>query len=172
VSQTTFLHARTVRIVVGVVIGVLAVMWLYVLFIAKPATPDRLADRSFPTAAEPICAATLRSMGNANLVNQRAPSPQGRADLADRADAQLADMVAQLRTKVPPTGEAHDAVSKWLDDWDQWLRDRAAWTAKLHTGQDTQFFEKQRESGEPNSQALNAFAITNDMGSCSTPAGV
>ncbi len=47
-SQTSFLQARTARIVIGVVIGVFAVMWIYVLFIAKPATPDRLDDRSFP----------------------------------------------------------------------------------------------------------------------------
>ena len=67
---------------------------------------------------------------------------------------------------MPATGEAHDAVSKWLDDWDQWLRDRATWAAKLRTGDDAQFFEKQRESGEPNSEALNAFAITNGMKSC------
>ena len=149
-----------------------AVMWIYVLFIAKPATPDRLDDRSFPTAAEPICAATLTAMQQRGTRQPTASSPQDRADLADRADAQLTDMVAQLRAKVPPAGEAHDAVPKWLDDWDQWLRDRAAWTAKLRTGEDAQFFEKQRESGEPNSQALNAFAITNDMPSCSTPAGV
>ena len=171
-SQTSFLHARTARIAVGTVLGVLAVMWLYVLFIAKPATPDRLDDRSFPTAAEPICAATLGSLEDAGLVDQRASSPQDRADLADRADAQLADMVAQLRAKVPATGEARDAVSKWLDDWDQWLRDRASWTAKLRAGEDAQFFEKQRASGEPNSQALNAFAVTNDMKSCSTPVGI
>jgi hypothetical protein len=172
VSPTSFLRARSARIAIAVLLGVLAAMWLYVLFIAKPATPDRLADRSFPAAAAPICATTVTAISNAGLVNQRASSPQDRADLADRADAQLADMVAQLRTKVPASGEAHDAVTKWLDDWDQWLRDRAAWTAKLRTGEDAQFLEKQRDSGEPNSEALNAFAITNDMRSCSTPAGV
>jgi hypothetical protein len=171
-GQTSFLHSRVARILIGLVIGVFAVMWIYVLFIAKPPTPDRLDDRSFPIAAEPICAATLTAMDNAGLVNQRASSPQERGDLADRADTQLAEMVAQLRTKVPATGEAHDALSKWLDDWDQWLRDRAAWTAKLRTGDDAQFYEKQRESGAPNSEALNAFAITNEMKSCQTPPGV
>lgn len=171
-SQVSFLHTRSVRIVVGALVGVLAVMWIYVLFIAKPPTPDLLDDRSFPTAAEPICAATLSAIDNAGLVNQRAASPQARGDLADRADAQLAGMVAELRTKVPAAGEAHDAVSKWLDDWDQWLRDRATWTAKLRTGDDAQFLERQRESGEPNSEALNAFAITNGMKSCQTPGGV
>ena len=171
-SETSIVSGRTARIAVGVVLGSLAVMWLYVLFIAKPESQDRLADRSFPTAAEPICAASVSALGHMDLVDQRASSPQDRANLADRADAQLADMVAQLRTKVPAAGEAHDAVTAWLDDWDQWLRDRATWTAKLRTGEDAQFFEKQRPSGEPNSAALNAFAVTNDMGSCRTPAGI
>jgi hypothetical protein len=171
-SETSFLHARSARIAVGVVIGVLAVMWIYVLFIAKPEPTDRLTDRSFPTAAEPICAATVNSLRNGGLLNQKAASPQERASLADRADAQLTEMVAQLRTKVPATGEAHDALTKWLGDWDQWLQDRAAWTAQLHAGQDVQFFEKQRDNtGQPNSAALDAFAVTNDMDSCQTPTG-
>src|SRR6478752_5049200 len=171
-SETSFRHRRVGSIVVGLVIGFLVVMWLYVLFIAKPDPGDRLVDRSFPTAAEPICASTVTTLRNAGLVDQQASSPQDRAQLADRADAQLADMVAQLRTKVPATGEAHNAVPKWLDDWDQWLRDRAAWTAELRSGKDVQFFEKQDANGDPSSKALNAFAVTNDMGSCQTPAGV
>jgi len=171
-GQTSFFRSPVARVVIGLVIGVFAVMWIYVLFIAKPPAPDRLDDRSFPNAAEPICAATLTALDKAGLVNQRASSPQDRGDLADRADAQLTGMVAQLRTNVPATGEAHDAVSKWLDDWDQWLRDRDSWIAKLRTGDDAQFYEKQRESGAPNSEALNAFAITNEMKSCQTPPGV
>ncbi len=148
-------------------------MWIYVLFIAKPEPTDWLTDRSFPNAAEPICKATLDNLNNAGLLNQKASSPQDRASLADRADAQLTDMIGQLRTKVPATGEAHDATTAWLNDWDQWLSDRAAWTDKLKAGQDVQFFERQRAAtGQPNSAALTAFAITNDMGSCQTPAGV
>jgi hypothetical protein len=119
-----------------------------------------------------VCAATVTSLQQANLVNQQASSPQQRGDLADRADDQLTDMVARLRTLVPATGEAHDAATAWLNDWDQWLHDRAAWTAQLHAGTDAQFFEKQRANGEPSSTALNAFAVTNDMGSCQTPAGI
>jgi hypothetical protein len=172
-SGTSFLSTRPVRIGVAVVIGALAVMWIYVLFIAKPEPTDRLTDRSFPTAAESICKATIDNLRNDGLLNQKASSPQDRASLADRADAQLTDMVAQLRTKVPATGVAHDATTAWLDDWDQWLRDRAAWTDQLKAGQDVQFFEKQRgNTGEPNSTALNAFAVTNEMSSCQTPAGL
>jgi hypothetical protein len=172
VTGTTSVRSRKLRIVILVAVAVLAVMWFYVLFIAKPATPDRLEDRSFPTAAEPICAATVTALHDAGLVDQRASSPQQRADFADRADAQLVTMVGQLRSIVPASGETHDAVTAWLDDWDQWLRDREAWTAQLRAGEDAQFFEKQREGGEPNSEALNAFAVTNDMKSCRTPAGV
>ena len=44
-------------------IGVVSpVMWIYVLFIAKPATPTGSTTARFPTAAEPICAATLTAM--------------------------------------------------------------------------------------------------------------
>jgi hypothetical protein len=172
-SGRTFLSTRPVRIAVAVVIVALAVMWIYVLFIAKPEPTDRLTDRSFPTAAQPICKATIDNLRNDGLLDQKASSPQDRASLADRADAQLADMVAQLRAKVPASGVAHDATTAWLDDWDQWLHDRAAWTDQLKAGQDVQFYEKQRgNTGEPNSTALNAFAVTNEMSSCQTPSGL
>lgn len=171
-TESSLLRARWTRLAVAVLIGALVVMWLYVLFVAKPDTGDRLADRQFPTAAEPVCAAALAQLRAAGVVNQQAATPQARADLVDRGDAVLGDMVARLRTLVPAAGEAHDAAAKWLDDWDQWLQDRAAWSAKLHAGQDAPFDERQRENGEPNSKALNAFAIVNDMSSCQTPVGV
>jgi len=160
------------RAALAVLIGGLAVMWIYVLFLAKPETGDRLADRSFSTAAEPVCKATVDQLREAGVVNQPAASPQERAALVDRGDALLAQMVDQLRALVPASGEVHDAVAKWLADWDQWLRDRAAWSQKLHAGEDTPFNERQRDNGEPNSKALNAFAIINDMPSCQTPIGI
>lgn len=171
-TGASLVRARWTRVAFAVVVGALVVMWLYVLFIAKPDTGDRLADRTFPTAAEPVCADAVAQLQQAGLVNQHADSPAARADLVDRGDAILADMVARLRTLTPPTGESHDAVAKWLDDWDQWLRDRAAWSTRLHDGQDAAFVEKQRDNGDPNSKALNAFAIVNDMSSCQTPVGI
>ena len=159
------------NIVVAVVVAS-AMFWIYVLFIAPSATPDKLSDAAFARAAQPVCVSTVSDLGASNLVNQVAGTPNERADLVERQDAKLASMVQQLRAFTPATGGDRVAVSAWLDDWDQWLRDRVTWVGKLRAGQDASFDEKARDNGEPYSKALNAFAITNAMPACATPFGV
>jgi hypothetical protein len=166
--------SRTVaRTVVVSLVLALAVMWIYVLFVANPdSTEDKLQNAAFPTAAQPICQATVEQLQQLGVVNQPAATPQARAAFVDKGDAALRDMVQKLRTVVPPPGEDATAVSKWLDDWDQWLRDRQAWSDKLHNGEDAPFLEKQRNTGEPLSKARDAFATTNNMQACTTPFGI
>ena len=147
-------------------------MWIYFIFIAQPANTDKLNQDTFPTAAEPICKATLDKLSQIGVVNQKADTPQQRGDLAQRADTELRVMVDQLKTIAIPNTDDKHAVTLWLADWDQWLADRAEWTAKLQQGQDAQFLEKQRDDGAPNSKALNDFAEENLMRSCATPGGV
>jgi hypothetical protein len=169
-------EGRARRIARNVIIGgvvVVAAMWVYVLFIASPENIDKLNDGSFAAAAEPICKQTVDELNTLGLVNQKASSPQERGTLAARADAELTKMVAALRT-IPVTNadDAH-AITGWLADWDQWLTDRSAWTAQLQQGIDAQFLEKVRTStGQPNSKALNDFALVNSMRSCQTPGGI
>ena len=161
------------RTVVLVIVAALAVMWVYVLFIANPeSTEDKLHETTFATAAEPVCHTTLDLLNQLGVVNKTAASPQERADLVDRTDTELLTMLQRLRTFPVPNGEDEHAVSQWLDDWSQWLRDRAVWSEKLHRGEDAPFLEKQRNNGEPNSKALNDFARINSMPSCATPGGV
>jgi hypothetical protein len=145
--------------------------WIYVLFIAPAAPEDKLNETTFPRAAQPVCTSAINDLSAANLLNQQASSPQQRADIVERTDARLTTMVQSLRAITPPNADDAHAVSAWLDDWDQWLHDRAAWIVKLRAGQDAPFDEKARDNGEPNSKALNAFAITNEMGACATPYG-
>jgi hypothetical protein len=159
------------NLVVAVVVGS-TFFWIYVLFIAPSAPEDKLKSSAFPRAAQPVCTSALDDLAAANVLNQPATSPAQRADLVVRADTRLAIMVEQLRAISPTSTDDGQAVSAWLDDWDQWLRDRAAWVEKLRAGQDASFDEKARSNGEPNSKALNAFAVTNEMGACATPYGV
>lgn len=146
--------------------------WAYVFFIAPPAKEDKLQDAAFARTAQPVCTKALDDLHAANVVNRPAASPQERADLVERSDARLATMLQQLRALTPTTGNDRAAVSLWLDDWDQWLTDRAAWVVKLRAGQDVSFDEKARDNGEPYSKALNAFAVTNEMPACATPFGI
>jgi hypothetical protein len=165
-------RARVARTVVVALLLALALMWIYVLFVASPASEDKLQSNAFPIAAQPVCQSTLDGLKRSGLVNQVAPTPQARAALVDAADGQLGAMVQTLRTLVPPSGDDASAVRKWLDDWDQWLRDRATWSGHLHRGEDAPFLEKQRDDGAPYSKALDAFATTNNMQACTTPVGV
>ena len=164
--------ARAARTAVVGIVVVLVVMWIYVLFVASPSTDDKLDSSAFPTAAQPVCQRTLDDLKRSGVVNQVAATPQERGTLVDAADQQLTAMVQKLRTLVPPPGNDADAVSKWLADWDQWLRDRATWSGHLHNGEDAPFLEKQRDDGAPYSKALDAFATTNNMQACSTPVGI
>ncbi len=146
--------------------------WIWVLFVAPAAPQDKLNDASFPRAANPVCVAAIQDLDANHLLNQTAATPEARADLVERQDARLVTMVQQLRTMAPKSGDDGHAISVWLADWDQWLADRATWVTKLRDGRDVPFDEKADENGDPNSKALVAFAITNEMSACATPYGV
>ena len=144
------------------------------LFIAPAAPEDKLKDPTFARAAQPLCTSAINDLDAKNLrdPNMKAKTPGERADLVEQQDARLASMVQQLRgLSVSNADDAH-AVSDWLADWDQWLRDRATWVTQLRAGQNVPFNEKADVNGDPNSKPLVAFAITNEMGACATPYGV
>ena len=159
-------------VVAAVVAG--ALFWIWVLFIAPAAPEDKLKDPAFSRAAQAVCTTVLNDLDANNLrdPNVKTKTPGERANLVEQQDAKLASMVQQLRgLSVSNADDAH-AVSGWLDDWNQWLRDRATWVTKLRAGQDVPFDEKADVNGDPNSKPLVAFAITNEMGACATPYGV
>ena len=159
----------------GIVVAAAILMagfWFYVLFIAPSAPEDKLKDPAFARAAQSVCSRALDDLSAANVLNQKAATPQQRADFVARSDSRLRAMVGQLHAIIPNNSDDRAAVTAWLDDWDQWLRDRAAWGDELRAGHDVPFNEKARENGEPNSKALIAFAVTNEMGACQTPYGL
>ena len=86
-------------------------MWLYAFFLFDPGLKvDELADRTFPTAAEPICAAAGARLDQLPPANT-AKDALERADVVDQADEILRGMLDQLRS-VAPTGD--DRVSKGI----------------------------------------------------------
>jgi hypothetical protein len=149
-----------------------ALFWIWVLFVAPAAPEDKLKDPAFSRAAQTVCTNAINDLSTSNLLNQKTATPGERADLVERQSTRLASMLQQLRgLSVSNADDAH-AVSGWLDDWDQWLRDRATWATQLRAGQDVPFNEKADVNGDPNSKPLVAFAITNEMSACVTPYGV
>jgi hypothetical protein len=160
----------TVLIVLSLLVG--GGVWIYALFISDAQPTDTLHDKAFPTAAEPICKAMVGRLKDAGVVDKVATSPQQRADLAAQADTIIATTIDDLTTHVPASGDDGRIVRTWLGDWHAWLDDRATWEAQLRAGKDGPFNERQRDTGEPNSQALDKLANTNGMPSCTIPVGV
>jgi hypothetical protein len=128
--------------------------------------PDFLDDRTFPEAAEPVCAAAMarvESFGSAAAVD----SIEERADLVDQQDEVFIVMVDELRTLPIPAGEQGGWVRAWLDDWETHIGDRRAWAATLHGGEDPPFVETAKGNDQV-SEAVDSFAEVNDMPSCAT----
>lgn len=152
--------------------GVLS-CWIWAYAYLTPTQPlDRLQDRTFPTAAAPICTSMVEELKAAGLVGKRAQSPQERAALVAEADAIVTRYLARMDALPRPAADEGRVVKTWLADWRVWLQARDQWRATLMKGTDSAFFEPSRKTGEPYTQALSKFATTNSMPDCQIPNGV
>jgi hypothetical protein len=147
-------------------------LWIYALFVYDPGLlVDELADRSFPRAAERVCASTVAELETLPRA-ETAANPSERADTIDTADALLLAMVADLRP-LAPTGprEAAEAVNEWLDDWETHIQDRQDFADRLRKDSGARFTETVKGSRQV-SRAIDGYAQVNRMRSCETPGDV
>jgi hypothetical protein len=147
-------------------------LWLYAFFIYDPGLKvDELADRTFPTAAEGICARYEAR------VDQLPPAPLAetaaqRADVIDEANEILRGMVGELGAEVPVgQGRITEGVEAWLDDWETHIADRQAYADALRTDSDARFLETIKANRQL-SRAIDGFAEVNRMEACTTPGDV
>jgi hypothetical protein len=149
----------------------IVVMWFYAFFGEVPA-PARLDDRTFPTAAEPICARARAGLDRLPRAFESRTAPE-RADVVDQGTALLTTMVGELRAAVPAAQPHRDRLNAWLDDWDVYLRDRRDYTSRLRTDPMAKFYvtQSERDRRQINS-SLDNFAKVNAMASCATPEDV
>jgi hypothetical protein len=156
-------------LIVALVIGLVA-MWGYAFFGEVP-VPGWMADRTFPQAAEPVCARTRVQLDTLPRAFEATDAAE-RAGVVDRATTMLEAMTVELRTVVP-AGPDHDRLNQWLDDWDTYNRDRRDYTGRLRQDAGARFYVTQsdRDKGQINA-ALDNFAKVNAMASCATPEDV
>jgi hypothetical protein len=132
---------------------------------------DELADRTFPTAAEQICAAS-QSQIDALPASNTSATASDRADVVDQANVDLRRMIEQLRAQVPADqGQVTTGVNDWLNDWSTYIDDRQAYADGLRVSADTRFTESVKANRQI-SRAIDSFAQVNRMTSCMTPGDV
>jgi hypothetical protein len=152
-------------VLVTAVLG-MALFWVIVYSVAGSYHPPGwLQDRTFPTAAEKICASYTDRLEAVPLANTARTSGQ-RADLVDEVTALLAQRRDDLEAVVP-TGRGAHYIEAWLSDWNLHLADRNSYARRLRSDPAAEFTETPKESSQI-SAVLNKFADDNEMPSCDT----
>jgi hypothetical protein len=165
-------RSRIALVATLIAVALLLGGWIYVLFLYDPGLLiDELADKRFPTEAEQVCAAAkaeLEQLPRAEL----AAGPDERAEVVERSNVILANMLADLRPLTPTTPERDaEAVPEWLDDWATYLGNRQRYAENLRVDDDARFLESTKGSDTKGiTRAINGFAQVNRMLSCTTPA--
>jgi hypothetical protein len=155
------------RITAAIVVAGLIVFWVYIFAAADDYHPaGYLTDRTFPKAAEPVCAASMRRL-DALPPAHSAKNALVRADTVDRADDILRDMQRRLHAVVPNTKDAK-YIDQWIDDWSIFISDRDKYAANLRTDPSSEYLVTQKY-GSQISESLDNYADVNTMPSCDTP---
>jgi hypothetical protein len=157
-------------------LGLLAIVvlvgsWVYVLFIYDPGLMiDELEDRSFPVAAEQICARTVPEL-EALPPAQEARSATERAGTIEESNEILASMVDDLEPLVPEDPpRVREGVTEWISDWRTYIDDRRAYARNLREDPEARFLESPKGNrGRGVTTAVDGFAQVNRMESCTTP---
>ena len=148
-------------------------IWGYVMYLSvfegRADLRDHLEDTRWVESAEATCVPTAASIERLPFASE-IDSLDERADVLDVATGELEDMVRQLRGLVPPSDpEEARAVSRWLDDWEAFNRDRREYAQRFRAGEDEPFTVTDR-GGYQIDVLLDDFAVkANDMPSCAPP---
>jgi len=169
---------------------VLTGSWVYVLFFYDPGLLiDELPDRTFPDAAEEVCARAVSEFSALPLANE-SDSADDRAETLATSNLIFARMVDELHplvadaqtlyledtekrfTKEESQGYAK-GIGDWVDDWGTYLEDREEYVERLRVDDDARFLETAKGSDTKGiTRAINSFAQVNAMMSCVTPGDV
>ena len=145
--------------------------WVYVLFFYDPGLLiDELADRRFPDAAEEICASAVERL-EALPPAMEAGSASERADVVERSNLILEDMVDRLEPHAPTEPEnVRAGVAEWIADWRVYIGNRERYVDNLRADPDARFLESPKGTSTKGiTRAIDGFAQVNRMESCSTP---
>ena len=155
-----------------IVIFVLAfvAMWGFVFWPRDGFEPlGWIDDRSFPEAAEPMCAASLAQIEELTPATE-AKTATERAGTIDEGTAIWRELHTDLRANVP-AGDDAEFINLWLDDWDIYFSDRDDFAVRLRDDPGAEYLVTTK-GGTHITRSLDHYATINEMESCETPPDV
>jgi len=169
VSETMRLFAR---VILSLVVGLIAVMWVYALFFASKEAVNKIGDEAWTKRADARClVAKNERLALADYRMITDPSTGGldaRAALVDQATDTIENMLRDLRASEPSDEKGRAIVPLWLADYDTYVADRRAYADQLRRGDNSPFSESTFE-GLPLGERISTFAGDNRMRNCVTP---
>jgi hypothetical protein len=164
--------SRLGRIAVLVVVVAGATFWIWALFFASKEAVNKIGDEAWAERAQAICERTEAdriSLADYSEIDVDDPDQLARrASLVERATDGLELMIDDLAAVTPTDEKGRAIVPDWIADYRAYLEDRREYAAVLRTGENTDFFETER-NGIPVSERLETFAGDNEMPACAPP---
>lgn len=169
------------RIALLLVVVLMVVMWGWIFLFASRDNPDRLANRDFPAAAEPICAAFQEEINELPLFNTQTTVAEKAAqvDVGTGMTIALVDSLErEIDTRTFDDENDVALLALWIDDWRAYIADREAYVTKLEAAigespsSDLAFTLTERTEGGFYTRTIEGFANVNDMASCHVPGDV
>jgi hypothetical protein len=163
-----------VRVVIGVLLAGLVVMWVYAFVFASKEGAYFVTDSAWRDAAQARCQEAVDE--RVALADDRGgritdPTPEQlrtRADVVDAATATLDDMLDDIEARGVDGERNRIRVNQWLGFYRTLVADRRAYTARLRQLRNEPFTETEVGSG-PVGSVLIDFATGNDIKACLPP---
>lgn len=156
----------------GLIISLIIVMWVYALFFASKQSINKFDDRDWASRAQARCLVARQErdlLADYRIVGQLgATALNQRADLVDQATDTIESFIVEFRAALPIDLKGIELVGLWLDDYEIYVKDRRAFAQDLRNGINRQFAETPVD-GLPLSEKLATFAADNEMANCKPP---
>jgi hypothetical protein len=161
-----------IKAMLGVIVALIAAMWVYAFFFAPTEGINRIGDRKWSQRAQERCAAAGRelfALRDVRTIEEVGPDALAqRAEIVAKTNVILTTMVDALEADVPSDAKGREIVPKWIADYRTYLGDRTDMVARLRAGENVLLNETEVK-GSPISNFINDFARQNEMKSCQTP---
>ncbi len=163
---------RWVTVLLGVIVALLAAMWIYAYFFATTEGINRIGDRTWSARAEVQSAAAaeeLFALRDVRTIEEAGPNALAeRAEIIAKTNVILTTLVDELEADKPTDAKGQEVVPLWIADYRIYLADRTEMVARIRAGENVLLNETQI-NGSPISNFINDFARQNNMKSCQTP---
>lgn len=160
------------RVIALLVVIALAAFWIWGFSPWAPYNKaDGIHDKTFLTHAKADCK-TMRDQLAALPTARSSRTANERADVIAQSGPILTTMVAELRRDAAGL-TARDATltTQWIDDWEEYSRNRQAYAAALRLDTHAQFTVTERNRGQI-TETMDGFSRVNDLASCLVPLDV